>query len=81
MIRTPSNLELLLHCHYSPEPHPRLDAPAIKEGMDYLLKCGMVTLSGPKPFVMTTTDKGRFYIDHLMTIPFPRATWETPDDH
>lgn len=80
-VGTPSNLELLLHCYYSPEAHPRVSAPAIKEGISYLVREKMITpVYGKGPDIYTTTDKGEAFIKHLMTIPFPVIRWEFPSD-
>lgn len=74
MIGNPSNLELLLHCYYSPEPHPRRGAPAVEEGIQYLFNHGMVDRTDfPR-----ATGKGAAFIRHLMTIPFPVQRWEVP---
>ena len=87
MIVTPSNLELLLHCYYSPEPHPRHHAPAILEGADYLLNHGMIVrvedtvqvqnVPGAPP-LYSVTEKGAVYIQHLMKVPFPTPVWGIP---
>lgn len=74
MIYTPSNLELLLHCHYSPVPHPRFHAPAIQDGIAYLAKHHMIEPSS-EDNVWQTTDKGKFYINFLMAVPFPLTVW------
>ena len=76
MIRSPCNLETLLHCHYSPSPHPRAEAPAIKAGIVYLLKAGMIEA---KDGTCRTTPRGAAFINHLMTIPFPVETWVIPE--
>jgi hypothetical protein len=79
MIRTPSNLELLLHCYVSPAPHPRLRAPSIQEGLAYLATQGMVEQTSDEG-VFETTDKGRAYIEHLMKVPFPVQYWAIEKD-
>lgn len=76
MIGSPSNLEVLLHCFYSPAPHPRFNAPAIKEGVEYLLKNGMIFHH--QGDVYRSTEKGDAFINHLMSIPFPVAQWTIP---
>jgi hypothetical protein len=76
MIGSPSNLELLLHCYYSPEPHPRYHAPAIQEGLKHLLDHKMISGDGN---IFHTTPKGEAFIKHLMTIPFPVTTYKIPD--
>lgn len=82
MIGSPSNLELLLHCYYSLEPHPRYDAPAIVEGTEFLLRNEMIEERSFEPRTMQTTyiatDKGVAYIKHLMQTPFPIAHWIIP---
>jgi hypothetical protein len=81
MIGSPSNLELLLHCHYSPEQHPRLRAPAIQEGIDYLIGHGMIRHArGGDPEIYDTTEKGVAYIDYLMQVPFPEQHWIVPGE-
>ena len=75
MIKSPSNLELLLHCYTSPERHPRGDAPAIQEGLRYLQIFGMIE---PYDRTYKTTEKGEFYIKHILEIPFPEAVFVIP---
>lgn len=83
MINSPVNLEILLHCYYSPEPPPRYNAPATKEGVLYLLNQDMIKITGyvaaESKDIYGTTEKGEFFIKHLMTVPFPISTWSIPD--
>ena len=76
-IKTPSNLELLLHCHYSPIPHPRYNAPAIQEGIAYLEHNGMIVCVGTPMY--RPTEKGKAFIQYLLDVPFPKAVWVIPD--
>ena len=74
MIGTPNNLDILLHYYCSTEPHPRLNAPAVKEGLTYLQANGLIDRADfPK-----VTDKGIAYLDHLLKVPFPVQRWEIP---
>lgn len=75
-IRTPSNLEVLIHCYVSPEPHPRRDAPAVKEALYYLHANGLIDQALGLPKV---TDKGKFYIKHLLSQPFPVESYAIPE--
>jgi hypothetical protein len=75
-ISTPSNLEILIHCHCVPGPHPRLDAPAVSEGINLLVTNGMITPSGDH---FDTTKKGQFYLEHLLKQPFPVETFTIPE--
>lgn len=76
MIRTPNNLEILMHFYVSPSIHPRYDAPAVREGVQYLIDHGML-FEGE--LYCTVTPKGEFFIKHLMDIPFPVETYRIPD--
>lgn len=77
MIGSPSNLELLLHCYYSPERHERFTAPAIQDGIVMLLHAGMIE-PGDAPDTFGATEKGKAFVRHLMTIPFPEMAWVVP---
>lgn len=74
-IGSPSSLEVLLHMHVSPSPHPRSDAMAVKHAISDLLEAGMIQRDDRH---YTTTDKGKFYIEHLLSIPFPVRTFSIP---
>lgn len=80
MIGCPLNLEILLHCHYSPVPHENSHAPAVAEGISYLHRNCMIKPVTGEQNVYQTTDKGKTYIEHLMTIPFPVQKWEIPQE-
>lgn len=73
---TPSRLEVLLHCHVSPERHPRSDAPAVHEDIRVLKANGLI-----EPYDRThrTTEKGEFYIKHLLSVPFPVTDFKIPE--
>lgn len=74
-IQCPNNLEVLLHFHVSPSVHPRIDAMAVKEAITELREAGMIQ---PSDRSYTTTDKGKFYIEHLLAVPFPVRTFYIP---
>jgi hypothetical protein len=75
----PLNAELLLHSHCIAAPMPRMDAPAVRESVEFLLTEGMIELYLPDgPDRYRTTDKGRFFIEHLMAVQFPVQRWEIP---
>lgn len=75
-ISTVNSLEVLLHCHVSNSPHPRAEAPAVKEAIRALSFEGMI-----EPFDRhhVTTDKGTFYIKHLLKQPFPVVAFSIPE--
>lgn len=39
---TPNDIEILIHCHVCPEPHPRKDAPAVDESLKSLERNGLI---------------------------------------
>lgn len=75
-IRTPNNLDVLMHCFVTAEPHPRRDAPAVIEAFRYLRDEGLISIKhGEQPRV---TEKGNFYIEHLLAQPFPVESYQIP---
>lgn len=70
------NLEVLMHCHYSPTVHPRIEAPAVKEALRYLSIAGLIEQDDR---AYTTTDKGKFYLSHILSIPFPIQEFRIPE--
>ena len=79
LLYSPSNIEVLLHCHYSPEIHPRHDAPAVMDGINMLLENELITYSPSTKGAFVTTEKGKFHVNALCNLPFPVSNWVTPD--
>ena len=71
---TPSDLELLIHCHVSPAPHPRLDAPAIQEGLRKLLHHDIICPTA-QTGVYNATPRGKAHIEQLRALPFPEQAY------
>ena len=77
---TPSDIEILIHYHVSPEPHPRLSASAVTESVNRFLEQGLIKLSSRtitigEPALYTTTSKGAAHISQLCKLPLPIAVW------
>lgn len=76
-LATPSNIEVLLWCHTRPQPHPRLDAPAVRDAVQEFLKIGAVEatpLSGGGEFgAFRTTPLGRAWVAALCQVQRPRV--------
>ena len=78
---TPSHLDVLLHYHVSPTPHPRAHAPAVKEHTEDLHRLGLLE---PAKFSYggkwTTSLKGNAYVASLCAAPLPEAqlAWVIP---
>jgi hypothetical protein len=78
MIENPLNLSVLLHCYYSPEPHPRINSPAVQDALNYLLRTNMIS-GGDNDNIFHTTPRGEAYIKYLMALPFPEQHWIMPN--
>lgn len=68
---TPLEIEVLLHCFVSPDPHPRLYAPAVREAIERFVKLGClrpIPLSTPEIERWIATDKGRKLVEALQAV-------------
>ena len=69
---TPLEIEVLIHCHSCPAPHPRLNAPTV---------AGTITEFKNQEVIRRvknyweTTDKGKAMIRLLCSIPLPTQQW------
>jgi hypothetical protein len=86
---TPLQLEILLHYVYSPHDFREGDfsAPAVREAIDIFradLKdspydtAGLLTKSERPGQTYTLSERGRVYIEHLLSQPLPVQTWTVP---
>jgi len=78
----PLYLAMLLHFHCYPRPYAEHEPehasyPAVADGMDFLLSSGMIEPADDY-MVFRTTNRGRAYVEHLMTVPFPVQQWVMP---
>jgi hypothetical protein len=81
MIRNSLNLEVLLHCYYSPNLLHNYDAPAVKDAVAYLRSCDMIKVKEETTdgrYIYDITEKGDFYIKYIFNVPFPDIKWEIP---
>ena len=70
---TPNDIEVLLHYHTSQTPHPREDAPAVKEATKRFVCMGLIELVDGKHYI--TTDRGDAFIKVLCGTPLPTQAW------
>lgn len=75
---TPNDIEVLLHCHTSPMPHPRYESPAVKQALNKFLAEDLIADADGSHMVFTTTEKGAFHIKQLCALPLPVQQWTTP---
>lgn len=74
-IGTPNNIEVLLHCHCSPEPHPRIHAPAVADAIAFLEASGAIERD-PYPGSFRTTPLGRRWVASLCNVGLPLSDKE-----
>ena len=56
--------------------HPRSSAPSVIQSIQMLQEAGLIERDDRH---YTTTAKGKFYLDHLLSIPFPERTFHIPE--
>jgi len=67
---TPNDVELLIHFHCCRAPHPRVDAPACRDAVAWMLTEDLiVTLIEEKTYC--TTDRGAKLVDMICSTPLP----------
>jgi hypothetical protein len=77
-IDTPNNIDVLLHYHCSPDKHPRINAPAVREAIDFLLVEGCLVPVADSPgnllytTTYTTTQRGQAWVAALCNVRVPR---------
>ncbi len=84
---SPLEIGILLHYHISPVDYRDGDftAPAVRNAIDEFVSNGMLgpSVGGETQYsaAYQITDKGRFYVDALCSVPLPVATWFIPQPH
>ena len=74
---TPLQLEILLHCYYSPQPwRGDRSLTPYKQAIQYFLESEMIEVSGKEyEEVYDITERGHAYIEAILGLPFPTKTW------
>ena len=75
---TPSDIEVLLHCHTTPSPHPRLDVPSVKGAIQRFFVLGLIEKYKGKVDVYVTTAGGELMVKALCLVPLPTMEWTHP---
>jgi len=70
---TPNDIEVLLHCYYSPEPHPRVDSTAVLESLRSMKQNGLIEPRDTD--VYHTTDRGAAHVKQLCSLAWPVQVW------
>ena len=65
-----SDIEVLIHCHVSPIPHPRRHAPAVRDALGMFQTCEMIepVLNAEQEEVFNLTHKGRSFIRAICNV-------------
>ena len=74
---TPNDIEVLIHCYCCHAPHPRIEAPAVRESLLMWLDNAFIEqLSGTEiTATFRTTPKGTAMIKALCRTPEPRCVY------
>lgn len=78
---TPSDIEVLIHYHVCPRPHPRLGSIDVSDAIRYFLAKGLIQPDPCVPNVYKTTEGGQVLIDALCAVPLPFQVteWRMPE--
>ena len=70
---TPNDIEILIHCHVSPTPHPREGDSAVRESLNNFVwhELIRIDING----IYRTTERGAAHLEQLCDMPLPRNAW------
>lgn len=74
---TPLHIDLLLHCHTTPDRYPRLGAPAVDQYLLELEADGLIEMR--QDGIWRTTARGMAHVSQLCNLPFPTLQWISAD--
>jgi hypothetical protein len=73
---TPNDIDVLLHYHSSPRPHPRVHAPAVQDTINMYLNDGILEEAGdPGEECYATTEKGKAFVKIVCSAEYPELKW------
>jgi hypothetical protein len=76
---SPSDLEVLVHCHACVGVHPRIDAPAVRDAIERFRSADIIEeCSHPRRGEFYTTDKGKAWLEIILRTPMPTKAWIDP---
>lgn len=77
MRHSASDIGVILHYYTSSEPHPRVDAPAVKDAIIKFTRAGILKESDKKGGY-EVTERGYAWIDLICLTPYPVQVWIDP---
>ena len=75
---TPSDIEILLHHHVCPDPHPRADAHAVQQTIEWFVAAGILKEKGSG---YKTTGKGNALVHMICNTGMPQLAWLDSEDN
>jgi len=78
-IRSPNNIDVLLHCHTSSTEHPRIDALAVQEAIQMLLT--LAAIERKEGNIFSTTPLGQAWVNALCAVEVPRKAFVDKNDN
>lgn len=79
---TPLELEILLHYYCKARDYRDGDFsfPAVREAIESFVRYEKLLVSTPcSDSAYVITDRGKFYVDHLLNQPLPKQVWVIPE--
>lgn len=76
----PSSIEVIMHFYYSPEPHPRRNAPAVIAAIRDFLNEGLIVQSLWDKNLYSCTERGRMWVEMICATPYPQQVYVDPRD-
>jgi hypothetical protein len=78
---SPARLQYLLHCYCIRSPY---DQYLEKDWHEFLLSEKVIEPDDNQPFtgepmIFRTTEKGKFWVEAILSVPMPISRWEIPD--
>ena len=70
---SPLDIEVLIHYHTSPAPHPNADAPAVNESINRYIDDDIFCVVRVGSYQLTT--KGLAWLHEILSVPYPRQAW------
>lgn len=80
---TPNDLDILLHYNRLREPHPRAQAPVVRDAIEGFLEHGILKPYDIRPqyhLWCQMTDRGRRWLKAILEVPYPEEEHGGPDD-
>ena len=79
---TPLMIEILIHYYCRVDDFRDLDAPAVKDAIDYFLDNGLIKINTNTKYYGVYTgnqDALKVYIEALCNVPLPELKWVIPE--